>query len=211
MKLVDMTLIDFSKEVESNEPAPGGGSVAAYVSNLGVALARMMANLTVTKKKFKELPENEKNDYMHAFNSLETFYTNLIDMVDKDTEVFNKVMSAYKMPKETEEEVEKRSAAIYKATLEATEMPFEASQMAFEALNILPKLIKNGNKNAISDLASGIYLLEAGMNCSILNVKINAAGLLPEDAKKFTESCAKMQKEARALVEKSMLEINEYL
>lgn len=211
MKLIDMTLIDFSKQVESNEPAPGGGSVAAYVGNLGVGLARMMCNLTITKKKFKELDEASQNEYLDAFNSLESLYTDLLEMVDNDTEAFNKVMAAFKLPKETETEIDARKAAIYKATLEATEVPYEAAQMSYEALKILPKLIKHGNKNAISDLASGIYLLEAAMNCSILNVRINAAGLLPEDSKKFIQSCSQMQRYARGLVEETMIIINDYL
>ncbi|WP_423363849.1 cyclodeaminase/cyclohydrolase family protein [Mycoplasma sp. P36-A1] len=212
MKLIDMKLTEFSAAVDSDAPAPGGGSVAAYVSNLGVALSRMMAHLTINKKKFSELDEKIQQDFKDTFNKLENSYNRLMEMVDEDTESFNKVMAAFKLAKETDEDKKIRSQAIQDATLEATKAPLEAAEIAFNALNEVPKLIENGNSNAISDLASGMYLLEAGMNCSILNVKINASGLKDEKAaKEFLEKCATMQFKAHDIVESNMKIIEKML
>lgn len=212
MKLIDMTLTQFAAEVNSDAPAPGGGSVAAYVSNLGVGLARMLGHLTISKKKFAELDEATQKEFKDAFNSLEKYYNRLLEMVDEDTQSFNKVMAAFKLPKDSEEEKAARSNAIQEATLEATKAPMEAAQMAFDALKILPTLIKNGNANAISDLASGMYLLEAGMNCSILNVKINASGLKDEEvANKFLDDCAHLQDKAKEILEDNMAIVEKML
>lgn len=201
MKLIDMNLVEFSAAVDSDQPAPGGGSVAAYVSNLGVGLARMMCHLTITKKKFLELDQSVQDEFTSTFNSLEAGYKRLLAMVDEDTESFNKIMDAFKLPKETDEEKAARSAAIQEATLGATKAPLEAAQVACDCLEKTPKLIEHGNANAISDLASGMYLLEAGMNCSILNVKINASGLKDEAvAKDFIKQCDEMQAKAKKVI-----------
>lgn len=212
MKLIEMKLTEFSQAVDSDLPAPGGGSVAAYVSNLGVGLARMMCHLTVEKKKFQELDENTQKAFISDFESLKSGYDRLMLMVDEDTESFNKVMDAFKLPKESDEEKAARINAIQAATLDATKAPLEAAKTAYECLKVTPRLIENGNSSAISDLASGMYLLEAGMNCSILNVKINAGSLKDREvADKFLNECAQLQKDARAIIEDNMKLIEEKL
>lgn len=212
MKLIEMKLTEFSEAVDSDLPAPGGGSVAAYVSNLGVGLARMMCHLTIEKKKFLELDDASKKQFISDFESLKSGYDKLLLMVDEDTESFNKVMAAFKLPKESEEEKAIRLEAIQVATLEATKAPLEAAKTAYDCLRVTPKLIENGNVQAISDLASGMYLLEAGMNCSILNVKINAGSLKDKEvANKFLNECAQLQKDARAIIEDNMKLIEEKL
>lgn len=212
MKLVEMNLVEFSQEVNSDHPAPGGGSVAAYVSNLGVGLARMLGHLTITKKKFLELDKKTQDEFVSTFNSLEAGYNRLLAMVDEDTESFNKIMDAFKLPKETDEEKAARSKAIQDATLLATEAPLEAAKVAYECLVKTPELIEHGNANAISDLASGMYLLEAGMNCSILNVKINASGLKDrETAQKFINECDDLKTKAKEILNANMAKIEEML
>lgn len=212
MKLIDKTLVEFSQDVDSISPAPGGGSVAAYVSNLGVALARMMGHLTISKKAFKELDQDSRDNFMSIFNKLALSYRELLRMVDEDTIVFNKVMASFKLPKETAEERAIRKEAIQEATFAAAQAPFAAAKVAYHALLIVPELIKHGNQNAISDLGSAIYLLEAGMNCSILNVKINAGGMQDRaKAQAFLDVCTSMQVSARKIVEDSVLEINKLM
>ena len=212
MKLIKLNLEEFSAAVDSNQPAPGGGSVAAYVSNLGVGLARMMCHLTIEKKKFLELDQNSQTEFNQTFTALKAKYQRLLEIVDEDTESFNEVMAAFKLPKESEEEKSRRSIAIQNATLKATKVPFEASQIAYECLKLTPKLIEHGNVNAISDLASGMYLLEAGMNCSILNVKINVSSLKDQViANDFIIQCNQMQEDARRIVEDSMKVIEKLL
>lgn len=173
MKLIAMSLEDFSKAVDSDAPSPGGGSVAAYVNNLGVALLRMLGHLTIKQKKFAELDEDIKSAYLKSFNELEYIYKKLLLNVDEDKEVFDKVMKAYRMDKKDE----KRHEAIQKATLEAAQPPLEVARLAYQALEISVTLVDYANNQAISDLIGGMYLLEAGINCALLNVKINAKAL----------------------------------
>lgn len=104
MKLIDMKVIDFSNEVDSKSPAPGGGSVAALASNIGISLGRMMGNLSFGKKKFEALDEDIKKEFKEKFEKLGSIRDNLLELVDKDTESFNEVMKAFKLPKETDEQ-----------------------------------------------------------------------------------------------------------
>ena len=104
MKLIDMTVTDFASEVDSNSPAPGGGSVSALASDIGVGLARMMAHLSFGKKKFEALDDKTKEEFKVRFDKLGEIRTELSTLVDKDTESFNEFMKALKLPKETDEE-----------------------------------------------------------------------------------------------------------
>lgn len=173
MKLIAMSLEDFSKAVDSDAPSPGGGSVAAYVNNLGVALLRMLGHLTIKQKKFADLDEDIKSAYLKSFNELEYIYKKLLLSVDEDKEVFDKVMDAYRIAKKDD----KRHKAIQEATLKAAQPPLEVAQLAYQALEISITLVDYANNQAISDLIGGMYLLEAGLNCALLNVKINAKAL----------------------------------
>lgn len=205
MKLINMELQEFADALNSDLPAPGGGSAAAYVSSMGVALTRMLGHLTISKKKFLELEESQQEEFKKNFDLLQTGYLRLLDIVDEDTECFNEVMKAYKMPKETEQEIILRKAAIAKAMENATYVPMLAADIAFECLTLTPSFIEHGNKNAISDLASGMYLLQAGMNCSILNVKINISSLEDEDqVKNLVERCDKLKQEAQSIIDQNI-------
>ena len=108
MKLIDMSLNQFSDEVDSSSPAPGGGSVAALASNIGVGLCKMMAHLSFGKKKYENLDEAIRIEFVNIFNQLSDIRQELVNLVDKDTEAFNEVMKALKMPKNSEEEIEKK-------------------------------------------------------------------------------------------------------
>jgi len=205
MNLIEMRLYQFLEAVDSDKPAPGGGSVAAYVSALGVALSRMTGHLTINKKKFGELDETSQKEFIKNFDSLKSLQDRLKDIVDEDTVSFTKVMAAYALPKETDKDKEIRNKAIADATLEATKCPMEAALIAYQALSITPSLIEHANKNAISDLASGMFLLQSGMKCSILNVKINLAGLADETlVKEFSEKCESITKQADEIINKNM-------
>ena len=103
MKLIDMTVTDFASEVDSNSPAPGGGSVSALASDIGVGLARMMAHLSFGKKKFEALDDKTKEEFKVRFDKLGEIRTELSTLVDKDTESFNEFMKVLKLPKETDE------------------------------------------------------------------------------------------------------------
>lgn len=181
MKLIDMTILDFSDEVDSNSPAPGGGSVSAFASNIGVGLARMMAHLSFGKKKYEGLDESIRIEFVNRFNKLGDIRQELIDLVDKDTESFNEVMKAMKMPKNTEEEKYLRNKAIQEATLFSIDVPLKTAKLSLEALQLLEYLVSYGNQNAITDIGVGVLMLYSGLEGAILNVKVNLMGIENKD------------------------------
>lgn len=181
MKLVDMTILDFSDEVDSNSPAPGGGSVSAFASNIGVGLARMMAHLSFGKKKYEALDETIRIEFVNKFNKLGDIRQELINLVDKDTESFNEVMKAMKMPKNTEEEKYLRNKAIQDATLFSIDVPLKTAKLSLEALELLEYLVDYGNQNAITDIGVGTLMLYSGLEGAILNVKVNLMGIENKD------------------------------
>ena len=173
MKLIDMTVTDFASEVDSNSPAPGGGSVSALASDIGVGLARMMAHLSFGKKKFEALDDKTKEEFKVRFDKLGEIRTELSTLVDKDTESFNEFMKALKLPKETDEEKVARAKAMEEATIFSIEVPYKTAKLSLEALKLLDFLVANGNQNAITDIGVGTLMIATGMEGAILNVKVN--------------------------------------
>ncbi|HOP56898.1 MAG TPA: cyclodeaminase/cyclohydrolase family protein [Bacillota bacterium] len=193
MKMIDNEVKQFLNAVDSPAPAPGGGSVSALVSALGVCLLRMVGHLTIGKKKFSAFPEDEQKAFLDEFARLEGIRGQLEEEIDKDTIAFNKVMAAYKLPKETEEEQAMRKNAIEMATKEAIETPYQAAVAAASALSGLDLLLKMGNKNAISDLGVAVLLLAAGIEGALFNVRINLPVLSDEKLRNtYKEQCDKI-------------------
>ena len=212
MKLIEMTLNQFSNEVDSNSPAPGGGSVAALSSNIGVSLARMMANLSFGKKKYEALDEDIKAEFNNRFEKLGDIRNELMELVDRDTESFNEVMKAFKMPKATDEEKDFRNKAIQEATLFSIEVPYKTAELSLEALRLLEYLVGYGNQNAITDVGVGTLLSYSGMEGAILNVKVNLMGL--EDTKiveEYSSKCTSMIKEGSEIKDRIMSNIHKSL
>ncbi len=185
--LVKKSVIDFLNEVDSNTPAPGGGSVSALSGALGVSLVRMMQHLSFGKKKYEAHDEKQKAKFQEVFEKLDVVKARMIELIDEDTNAYNEVMKAFKMPKETEEEISERKKMISNATLLATNIPFEIVGKAFEALELLDEIIEVGNQNAITDLGVGALLLQAGLEGAALNVKINLGGLSKDEALEYSE------------------------
>ncbi len=177
MSLIDLKVKEFISEVDSNSPAPGGGSVSALASTFGVSLSRMVSHLTIGKKKFLELDEKIRIDYEDNFITLNNIKEELIPLIDNDTLAYNIVMKAYKMPKETDVEKKLRNEAIEKATIEAIKVPHEIARLSYKALEVIIKMLPYGNKNAISDIGVGTLLLYTGLEGAIMNVKINLSSL----------------------------------
>ena len=142
MKLVDLSVKDFLNIVDSKSPAPGGGSVSALVSALGCTLGRMVAHLTFDKKKFKELPEWEQENFKASFDRINDYRKVLEDLVDKDTEAYNLVMEGYKLPKDTDEEKEIRKNTIEKNLKLAIETPLEICKISENTLKSLEIILK---------------------------------------------------------------------
>ena len=212
MKLIDMSVADFTNEVDSNSPAPGGGSVSALASDIGVSLARMMAHLSFEKKKFEQLDEKTKEEFKARFDKLGEIRKELSTLVDKDTESFNEFMKAVKMPKETEEQNKLRAKAIQEATIFSSEVPYKTASLSLEALRLLDFLIKNGNQNAITDIGVGTLMLSAGMEGAILNVKVNLGQIKDKQIyDKYRDGCKEILSEGNEIKDNIISNIHKQL
>jgi glutamate formiminotransferase/formiminotetrahydrofolate cyclodeaminase len=171
-KLVNMTLTDFTDETASESPAPGGGSISAYMGALGVSLATMVANLSSHKKGWDDQWETfsqwaEKGQY---------YKDELIKLVDADTSAFNKIMTAFGLPKGTDEEKANRKMAIQEATKFAIEIPFKVMQLSFESMTLIKAMADIGNPNSVSDAGVGALCARSAVMGAFMNVRINASG-----------------------------------
>ncbi len=172
-KLVDLTCRGFADETASESPAPGGGSISAYMGALAAALGTMVANLSAHKAGWDDRWE-EFSDVAEKGRSLQD---QLIHLVDEDTEAFNRIMAVFSMPKKTEAEKAARSEALESATLYATEVPLRTMKTAFETFDILKSMAAKGNPASVSDAGVGALAARAAVQGAYLNVKINASGL----------------------------------
>ena len=209
MKLIYMKINDFINEVDSNSPAPGGGSVAALSSNIGVALSRMMAHLSFGKSRYEALDESVKEEFKLRFDKLGKIREELSLLVDEDTDSFNQYMKALKMPKETFKQITERQKALSEATLYSIKVPYKTAYLSLEAIKELEFLVYNGNQNAITDIGVGILMLCAGLEGAILNVKVNLMGLEEKNLRiKYSQSCDEMLEQGKEIRDKLMIKIH---
>lgn len=185
MKLIDLTVTEFSNMVASNSPAPGGGSVSALASRLGTSLLEMVGSLTVSKKKFRNLDEDIKRKFTEIQTEYLSISNELLLLIDRDTEAFNLIMSAYQYPKETKSDLEFRNQKIQEATIEAIKVPLQVVELSHKVLQSTKHIIKYGNKNTISDIGVAILMIYAGLEGAILNVKINLSGVSNQKQKEY--------------------------
>jgi len=176
-KLVNMNLSAFADETASESPAPGGGSISAYVGALGVSLATMVANLSSHKKGWDERWE-EFSDWAEKGEALKN---ELVKLVDADTKAFNKIMEAFALPKSNEMEKALRSQAIQEATRFAIDIPFQVMQASFKSLEVIKAMAETGNPNSVSDAGVGALCARAAVMGAFMNVRINAAGYSDKD------------------------------
>lgn len=200
MKLAEMTVASYLDVLNSDAPAPGGGSASALCGAQGAALVSMVAGLTIGKKKYP-LDQELCTEVAQKASALKDA---LLAQVDKDTEAFNLVSAAFQLPKETDEQKAARSKAIADATLVATQVPFETMKLCLEALHYSKALIGHSNTNAASDLGVSALNLNTCMKGAWLNVLINLGGIKDEaKASEFrtkgTEMVAAAQKEAEEI------------
>ena len=199
MKLVELDVLKFLDVVDSNSPAPGGGSVSALASSLGASLARMVAHLSFGKKKYEALPDDVKAKFVANFDELLKIKNELNDLIDRDSEAYNTVMAAYKLPKETDEEKAARNTEIQKSLKYAIQTPYDIVVLSGKAISLLGEILANGNQNAITDIGVGTMLLMVGLEGGILNVKVNLTSI--EDAA-YVEKITKEIYEIKAVAEK---------
>lgn len=190
--LIDMSLASFANETASESPAPGGGSISAYMGAMGAALGTMVANLSSHKKGWDDRWE-EFSDWADKGMY---FVKALTKMVDEDTRSFNRVMDAFALPKNNDDEKKIRKEAIQAATRYATEIPFRVMQLTLESMDVLETMAKIGNPNSVSDAGVGALAARSAVLGAYLNVKINARDL---DDRVFAESILKQAKEIETL------------
>ena len=176
MKLVDYKVTEFVQLLASEAPAPGGGSAAALAGATGASLAAMVAALTLGKEKYREY-EAQTVALQNKGNELQTRFLKLIDA---DTAAFNDVSAAYKLPKQTEDEKEKRREAIEQSLKKATQTPFDMMKTALECLQVVVSAVGKTNASAASDLGVAAYSLRAATEGAWLNVLINLGGIKDE-------------------------------
>ena len=171
--LVDLTVKGFAEETSRESPAPGGGSVSAYMGALGAWLATMVANLSSHKPGW----DDQWSEFAAVAEEGMALQERLLHLVDEDTEAFNRIMSAFGMPKNTPEEKAARTEAIQTATLFAAEVPLETMKASFEVFAVCRKMVEKGNPNSVSDAGVGALAARAAVLGAGMNVKINAGSL----------------------------------
>ncbi|MEP7194910.1 MAG: glutamate formimidoyltransferase [Saprospiraceae bacterium] len=177
--LVQWSLEKFVEETSSDSPAPGGGSVSAYLGSLAAALTTMVANLSIHKKGYEDRYEEFNNAAIEGIN----LSKQLLDLVDEDTAAFNEIMNAFRLPKLSLEEKKARKKAIKKATIKAIDTPMKTIEVCMQILPITKLMVEQGNPNSISDAGVAALCIQAAIKGAALNVKINAVTLDDEELK----------------------------
>ncbi len=207
-RLVDLTVQGFAEETASESPAPGGGSISAYLGALGAALGTMVANLSSHKAGWDERWK-EFSDYAEEGQHL---MQEMLHLVDEDTAAFNRIMAVFAMPKTTEEEKAARREALEEATRYATEVPLRTMQCALRVFPLVRAMAEEGNPNSVSDAGVGALAARSAVLGARLNVRINAAGLkdrttadrLTAEADRIAEEACRIEQEILHLVEQKI-------
>ena len=189
LMLTDLTVKDFLNKVAGSDPVPGGGSIAALNGALASALAAMVANLTIGKKKYAEVQEDMQAIAQEAERLMGDFTAD----IDRDSDAYDRVFACFKMPKETDEEKAARSAAIQEATKYAAQVPLEVARRACALMPLIADVALKGNQNAVTDACVAMMSARNAVLAAVLNVRINLSSL------KDAELAARLQAEADGL------------
>ena len=208
MKLIDLKLNEYLDILLSDAPAPGGGSVSALAGAQGAALMAMVCDLTMSKKKYAD-----EHEYCAKIKEEATaLYTELAESIDRDTDAYNLIAAAFKMPKETPDEKALRKKAIADGTLEATKVPFSVMEYSYKGLELADRLMGHFNTNCASDYGVGVLNFITCMRGAWLNVKINLPGVKDEAfAAKCEEEGKQMLAKGEEIADKLFKEIEESL
>lgn len=200
-KLIDMSLSAFADETASESMAPGGGSIAAYVGTLGISLGTMVANLSAHKAGW----DNRWKEFSDWAEKGQTYKHTLLALVDEDTQAFNQIIEAFRMPKTSSEEKSLRSQAIQEATQYATEVPLKVMKTACESMEVMRAMVKIGLQNSLSDAGVGALCAKAAVTGAYFNVRINAKDL------KNRELADALLAKAEALYQQTLIIENEII
>lgn len=201
--LVNMKLTEFANETASESMAPGGGSVSAYVGTMGVSLGTMVANLSSHKRGWDDRWE----EFSVWAEKGQHYKDELMFLVDEDTNSFNGIMEAFRMPKDSEEEKAARKKAIHEATKFAIEIPFRVMRVSLDSMEVMREMAENGNPNSVTDAAVGALCARTAVFGAFLNVKVNT---LEFDDEKFVSETlkeAESMREKATQLEKEILDI----
>lgn len=206
--LIHMPLNTFADETASEKPAPGGGSISAYVGSLGAALGTMVANLSAHKRGWDDKWEFY-SDWAEKGQSIKD---RLLQLVDKDTQAFNQIMDAFRLPKNSDDEKKIRSQAIVDATKNAIQTPLDTMKVSFESYEVLKAMAQDGLKASISDAGVGALCTKVAIEGAFMNVKINLDGFkdleykknILEEAQSIQDQSVKICDEIVALVEEKI-------
>lgn len=201
--LADKNIREFLWETASDKPVPGGGSVAAMCSSLASALVAMVANLTAGKKKFKDVEDEMKELAAEGEKLVEQFTV----FIDRDAAAFSRVMEAFRMPKNTEEEKEKRFRAIQAGLKEAAETPLQLAQKTVRVFDLVEAAIRRGNPSAVTDAAVALMLARTAILSALYNTEINLASI--KDESYVTEIKKEIDRLRNTAVEKEKLLLKE--
>lgn len=207
-RLANLTVSAFADETASESPAPGGGSVAACVGALGASLASMVANISAQKRGW----EKRWEEFSGWAEKAQTLKDELLNAVDRDTKAFNKIMSAYGLPRISAEEIKTRKEVIEAATREAIEVPLSVMGLALKSLEVIKVMARDGNPNSVSDAGVGALCAGASVAGAYLNVRINAAGLMNKayakeklaEGKALQDKAIRLEKEILAITGKKI-------
>ncbi|MDN3583679.1 glutamate formimidoyltransferase [Mucilaginibacter flavus] len=176
-KLISMSLTDFADETASESPAPGGGSISAYIGSLGASLAGMVANLSSHKKGW----DSRWLEFSDWAGKAQQYKNELLSLVDLDTRAFNKIMESFSLPKATDEEKAARDKAIQDATRYAIEVPFKVMETALSSMEVIKAMVEIGNPNSVTDAGVAALCARTAVLGAFMNVKINASGYKDKD------------------------------
>lgn len=173
----DQKLDEFLEDLASSKPAPGGGSAAAVAGALAAALSSMVANLTIGKEQYKDV----EGAFEGILEKAEVLRKEFLQAIGEDIEAYNKVMDAYGLPRETEEEKKKRRETIQSALKGATEPPFKMAELAGDVLELSKECALSGNSHAVTDAGASAILAQAAARTALLNVDINLSSISDSD------------------------------
>ena len=200
--LTELSLQKFVDVTAGSDPVPGGGSISALAGTLSAALTHMVAGLTIGKKKYLEV-EDEMKTVKEKTAEIQAL---LYKAIDRDSEAYNVVFDAFKLPKETEEEKEKRSEAIQEATKVAAEVPMEVAEAAFSLIPYIKIVVAKGNQNAVTDGCVAMLCCRTAVLGALLNVRINLGSIKDSEFVKEYEARALKMEDAISDIEKEILE-----
>lgn len=202
----NLSIEQFTIETASDAPVPGGGSIAAVSGSLSAALAKMVANLTVGKKKYVEVEEEMKE----ISDKAEVIRVKMLDDIERDCAAFNLVMDAFKLPKGTDEEKAARTAAIQNGLKEAASVPMEIAENAYSIMALSERVVLAGNSNAVTDGLVSAMMARTAVLSALLNVKINLDSIKDEAfVAELADKVADLEKKALE-TEKSILEASPF-